>query len=79
MKISFVEAFCRLIESIVSNSENEDLIKGVIDNYVVAHILSTILVQWINKTNPEFLSKNDVENLFKDILSFINENMERAT
>ena len=73
MKISFVEAFCRLIESIVSNSENEDLIKGVIDNYVVAHILSTILVQWINKTNPEFLSKNDVENLFKDILSFINE------
>ena len=73
MKIPFVEAFCRLIESIVSNSENEDLIKGVIDNYVVAHILSTILVQWINKTNPEFLSKNDVENLFKDILSFINE------
>ena len=74
MKISFVEAFCRLIESIVSNSENEDLIKGVIDNYVVAQIfLSTILVQWINKTNPEFLSKNDVENLFKDILSFINE------
>ena len=73
MKISFVEVFCRLIENIVSNSENEDLIKGVIDNYVVAHILSTILVQWINKTNPEFLSKNDVENLFKDILSFINE------
>ena len=74
MKISFVEAFCCLIENIVSNSENEDLIKGVIDNYVVAQIfLSTILVQWINKTNPEFLSKNDVENLFKDILSFINE------
>ena len=31
--IPFIKTFCRLIENIVSNCENEDLAKVVVDNY----------------------------------------------
>ena len=78
--IPFIKTFCNLVENIVSNCETEDLAKGVVDNYaVVQFFLSSIIVKWIQQTDQEFLSKNEVENLFNKILSFKMKNMEIAT
>ena len=40
---------------------------------VIQIFLCSIIVKWIQQTDQENLTKNDVENLFKKILSFINE------